>query len=398
MSKTEDIQRSAIKILDYLYFYDIVAMETFSNKKFEFYEQLSQSLKIIIQKRQYEGLRAEHYKHLLLFGIDLNASYLDDPLESLVDGNERFIRVLNDKLCSQVVTASFSLDEFEEDLNSLLDDNPIALMDSALHYKIISQFLCYEFDNITIGVLVKFLDLKLLKLTKYKKAYQNNKREITQHFLDKLFFRAMLYLEFEAFKNELLRESQKYEKQIDFNNLNDAERIASSMLSRSKAEDLKDINFKKISEIDLFKKNTLKDYIINLESRLGHSAIFSNGTAKWISLLGAWHLMRVKKTNLDKTLYRETSVGISEAEIACSEIANKEMFTYGFPTSERNLRDWHNVVFEAYKSIRILVNEVNKEKYYGILEPILTDYFFYDPMIGDAAKNAFDKFHASFKN
>ncbi|WP_171522843.1 hypothetical protein [Acinetobacter johnsonii] len=34
MSKTEDIQRSAIKILDYLYFYDIVAMETFSNKKF----------------------------------------------------------------------------------------------------------------------------------------------------------------------------------------------------------------------------------------------------------------------------------------------------------------------------------------------------------------------------
>lgn len=62
------------------------------------------------------------------------------------------------------------------------------------------------------------------------------------------------------------------------------------------------------------------------------------------------------------------------------------------------MRDWHNVVFEAYKSIRILVNEVNKEKYYGILEPILTDYFFYDPMIGDAAKNAFDKFHASFKN
>lgn len=133
MSKTEEIQSSAIKILDYLYFYDIVAMETFSNKKLEFYEQLSQSLKLIVQKRQYEGLRAEHYKHLLLFGIDLDASYLDDPLESLVDDNERFIRTLNERLCSQVVMASFSLDEFEEDLNSLLDEYSIALMDSALY-------------------------------------------------------------------------------------------------------------------------------------------------------------------------------------------------------------------------------------------------------------------------
>jgi len=397
MSKTEEIQSSAIKILDYLYFYDIVAMETFSNKKLEFYEQLSQSLKLIVQKRQYEGLRAEHYKHLLLFGIDLEASCLDDPLESLVDDNERFIRTLNEKLCSQIVMASFSLDEFEEDLNSLLDEYSIALMDSALYYKIISQFLCYEFDNITIGVLIKFLDFNFLELTKYKKAYQNNKSEITQHFLDKLFFRAMLYLEFEAFKNELLRESQKYEKQIDFNNLDDAERIASSMLSRSKAKALKDIDFAKISKIDLCKTNALKDYVINIESRLGHNAIFSNGIAKWISLLGAWHLMRVKKTNLDKTLYRETPVSIHEAEIACSEIANKEMLTYGFSTSERNLRDWHNVVFRPYESIRLLVDEVNKEEYYGILEPILTDYFFYDPMIGDAAKNAFDKFHASFK-
>ena len=125
MSKTEEIQSSAIKILDYLYFYDIVAMETFSNEKLEFYEQLSQSLKLIVQKRQYEGLRAEHYKHLLLFGIDLDASYLDDPLESLVDDNERFIRTLNERLCSQVVMASFSLDEFEEDLNSLLDEYSI---------------------------------------------------------------------------------------------------------------------------------------------------------------------------------------------------------------------------------------------------------------------------------
>ena len=397
MSKTEEIQISAIKILDYLYFYDIVSMETFSNEKLEFYRQLSESLKLIIQKRQYEGLRAEHYKHLLLFGIDLDASCLEEPLESLVDGNESFIRALNEKLCSQVMTASFSLDEFEEDLHSLLDDYSIALMDSTLCYKIISQFLSYEFDNITIGVLIKFLDFKFLELTKYKKAYQNNKGKITQHFLDKLFFRAMLYLEFETFKNDLLRESQKYEKHIDFNNLDDAERIASSMLSRSKARALKDIDFAKISEIDLCKTNALKDYVINIESRLAHNAIFSNGIAKWISLLGAWHLMRAQKINLDKTVYRQTSVSIHEAKIACSEIASKEMFTYGFSTSERNLRDWHNVVFRAYESIRILVNEVNKEKYYGVLEPILTDYFFYDPVIGPAAKNAFDKFHASLK-
>lgn len=60
--------------------------------------------------------------------------------------------------------------------------------------------------------------------------------------------------------------------------------------------------------------------------------------------------------------------------------------------------DWHNRVFNAYESIRTLVNEINEQKLYGILEPILTHYFFYDPMIGDVAKNAFDKFHASLKS
>ena len=397
MSKTPEIQISVIKLLDYLYFYDIVAMETFSEEKLEFYRDISYSLNLITQQRQYGGLRAEHYKHLLLCGIDLNVSNLRNPIESLVDDNESFIRALNEKLCSQVVKASFGLDEFEEDLNSLLDQYSIALMDSALYYKIVSQFLCYEFDNITIGVLIKFLDSDFLTLEKYKKEYQTNSCEITQHFLDKLFFRAMLYLEFETFKNDLLRQSQEYKKYIDFNNSDDAERIALSIQSRSKAKALKDIDFVEISEIDLFNKNALKDYVINIESRLGHSAIFSANLANWISLLGAWHLMYVKKTNLDKTLYRETPISIHKAEIACSEIANKEMLTYGFSTSERNLRDWHNVVYKAYESIRILVNEINEEKLYGILEPILTDYFFYDPMIGDAAKNAFDKFHASFK-
>lgn len=335
MSKTEEIQSSSIKILDYLYFYDIVTMETFSKKKLEFYEQLSQSLKLIIQKRQYEGLRAEHYKHLLLFGIDLNASCLDDPLELLVDGNECFIRALNEKLCSQVMTASFSLDTFEEDLNSLLDQYPLAHMDGALLYKIVSQFFCYEYDNITIGVLIKFLDFEFLKLAKYKKAYQNNSCEISQQFLDKLFFRAMLYLEYEAFRNNLLRQVDKSEKIIDFNNLDDAEKIAASMLARSKAKHLSCIDFKCISDIDFCNKNALKEYLINIESRLGHNPIFSNTLANWISLLGAWHLMYVQKVDLDKTLYRETSINIHDAEMSCSEIANRMMLEYGFSISER---------------------------------------------------------------
>ena len=121
MSGLTEFQISTITLLDYLYFHDIVALKTFSNEKSFFYKQLVHSLMLIVEKRQYEYLKAEHYQHLLLVGIDLNASYIDDPSKLKKVDNEKFIRALNEELCWNVIEAGFCLDAFEQDLNDLLD-------------------------------------------------------------------------------------------------------------------------------------------------------------------------------------------------------------------------------------------------------------------------------------
>ena len=136
-------------------------------------------------------------------------------------------------------------------------------------------------------------------------------------------------------------------------------------------------------------------YLANVEGRLGHNPIFKPNLASWVSLLGAWHLMLVKKNNINKPLYRETPIHILDAEPTCSEIAKKEMEEYGFAISERTLFDQHNSIFDFYKLIRITANDMIDEGFYGVLEPVLTKYFFYDPNIGDKFKSALSKVNMS---
>lgn len=161
-----EFQNSTITLLDYLYFHDIVALQTFSNEKSSFYEQLIHSLMLIAEKRQYEYLKAEHYQHLLLVGIDLNASYIDDPSKLNKVDNEKFIRALNEEVCWNVIEAGFCLDAFEQDLNELLDQYPLAEFSRDALYKLVSQVLFYQFDNITVCVFSRFIDRKLVVFQK----------------------------------------------------------------------------------------------------------------------------------------------------------------------------------------------------------------------------------------
>lgn len=394
MPKLTEIQTSTIKLLDYLYFYDVVSLETFSDEKLEFYENLNNAFHLIVYKRKYKGLRAEHYKHLLLAGIDLNISYSSDSIKMSGIDVKSFITAFNDEICLEANRANFSIDEFNQDLQSILDQYPKSRVSITIRYKIVSQFLSYEYDNITIGVLSKLIDVGILSVSKYSKAYQT----IPQEFLDKLFFRAMLFLELEVFKNNLLGPNSKMEQIVDLNNLNDHEKVIAVIKSNAKLESIEKVDYGRICSIDLDKKNDLLTYLADVEVRLGHNPIFAPNLASWIGLLGAWHLMLVKKTNLNKPLYREIPMHILDAEPACSEIAKKEMSEYGFSVSERTLFDQHNSIFDFYQLIRITVSGMNDEGFYGVLEPVLTKYFFYDPNMGDRFKNALNKVNANLNN
>ncbi|MHA3104200.1 hypothetical protein [Acinetobacter sp. ANC 3791] len=394
MPKLTEIQNSTIKLLDYLYFHDVLSLETFSDEKLEFYKKLTKSLHVILNRRKYKGLRAEHYKHLLLTGIDLNISYISSAQKTELIDSEEFIRAFKDEICSEVSKANFCLGDFDQDLQNLLDQHPIDQLSSALHYKIVSQVLSYDYDNIAIGVFSKFIDYQFLNTSKYRKLNQ----KMEQEYLDRLFLRAMLFIEFEVFKNNLLLSNLKGEKIVDLNNLHDHEKVIAIIKSKAKMEALKKVDYERIYSIDLNKKNDLDKYFTNVEERLGHNPIFTDNLATWVSLIGAWHLMLVKKTNLDKPLYREVSIHVLDAEPTCSEIAKEEMLEYGFTISERTLFDYHNRIFEFYRLVRIVVDGMNEEGMYGVLEPVLTHYFFYDPNVGDGFRQALQKVNANLKN
>lgn len=364
MPKLTDTQTNTIKVLDYLYFYDIVSLETFSDEKLEFFKALSDSFKLILYKRRYTELRAEHYKHLLLMGLDLNITYYHRPNEIQENDISNFIATLNEAIRLEVEKADFPNDEFAQDLQDLLNRHPVNRLSCKLCFKIVSQFLNYEYDSTAIGVLGKFIDIGILKVSKYSKAYQT----IPQEFLDKLFFRAMLFLEFEILKNKLLASNSKVAQIVDLNNLNDQEKVIAVIKSNAKLEAFEKVGYQHIYTIDLNKKNDLTAYLADVEARLGHNPIFESNLASWVSLVGAWHLMLVKKTNLEKTLYRETPIHILDAEPTCSEIAKKEMQDYGFVISERTLFDQHNSIFDFYQLIRITVDDMIDEGFYGILE------------------------------
>ena len=324
-------------------------------------------------------------------GLDLNIAYYSKSDKMQENDVSNFISAFNDEIRSEVDKADFPIDEFAQDLQNILDRQPINPLSGNERYKIVSQFLSYEYDNIAIGVLGKLLDMGILKVSKYSKAYQ----VISQELLDKLFFRAMLFLELEIFKNKLLASNLKMSQIVDLNNLSDHEKVIAVIKSNAKLEALEKVDYQRIYTIDLNKKNDLSRYFTNVEARLGHNPIFKPNLASWVSLLGAWHLMLVKKNNINKPLYRETPIHILDAEPTCSEIAKKEMEEYGFAISERTLFDQHNSIFDFYKLIRFTVNDMIDDGFYGILEPVLTKYFFYDPNIGDKFKSALSKVNMS---
>lgn len=78
MPKLNDFQNSTITLLDYLYFHDIMAMETFSDEKLNIYGKLEGVLEFISNKRTSGDFRIEHYKHLLVVGLDFELTFRVD--------------------------------------------------------------------------------------------------------------------------------------------------------------------------------------------------------------------------------------------------------------------------------------------------------------------------------
>ena len=276
-------------------------------------------------------------------------------------------------LIQQIELVGFKIDHYKQDLNEILIQTPIQSITSAAAFKIVSQVLYFEYDNITIGVLSKFLDFNFLTLAKYQKK----NKVINESFLNKLFYRAMLFLEFEVFKNNLIAEYYSEDQIFNLNDLEDYEKVAAAIKARGKAKSLKGIEYDGFYKLKT--KNDLKKFLINIEERLGHNPIFSDSSANWIALIGAWHLILKKGNNLDKPLFKESPQYVVDSDISCAKLARKKLAEFGFSVSEKTIFDCYDRVYEIYRLIRITIESLVEEKMYGMNERVFIHDFYYNP-------------------
>ena len=372
MPKLNDFQNSTVRLLDYLYFHDVVAMQGFSEEKSSIYSQLLAAIDLLAYRRSEGALIREHYKHLLLIGVDFELTFGKGELikDDIYFKMQEKYRAY---LIQQIELLGFQIEHYKQDLDEVLIQIPIQSITSAAAFKIVSQVLYFEYDNISIGVLSKFLDFNFLTLAKYQKK----NKVINESFLNKLFYRAMLFLEFDVFKNNLIAEYYSEDQIVNLNDLEDYEKVAAAIKARGKAKSLKGIEYDGFYKLKT--KNDLKKFLINIEERLGHNPIFSDSSANWIALIGAWHLILKKGNNLDKPLFKESPQYIVDSDISCAKLARKKLAEFGFSVSEKTIFDCYDRVYEIYRLIRITIECLVEEKMYGMNERVFIHDFYYNP-------------------
>ena len=372
MPKLNDFQNSTVRLLDYLYFHDVVAMQGFSEEKSSIYSQLLAAIDLLAYRRSEGALIREHYKHLLLIGVDFELTFGKGELikDDIYFKMQEKYRAY---LIQQIELLGFQIEHYKQDLDEVLIQIPIQSITSAAAFKIVSQVLYFEYDNISIGVLSKFLDFNFLTLAKYQKK----NKVINESFLNKLFYRAMLFLEFDIFKNNLIAEYYSEDQIVNLNDLEDYEKVAAAIKARGKAKSLKGIEYDGFYKLKT--KNDLKKFLINIEERLGHNPIFSDSSANWIALIGAWHLILKKGNNLDKPLFKESPQYIVDSDISCAKLARKKLADFGFSVSEKTIFDCYDRVYDIYTLIRITVECLVEEKMYGMNERVFIHDFYYNP-------------------
>ncbi|MEG2808293.1 MAG: hypothetical protein RR932_09985, partial [Acinetobacter sp.] len=154
MPKLNDFQNSTVRLLDYLYFHDVAAMQSFSTEKLSIYSKLLATIDSLAYRRSEGMLIGEHYKHLLLIGVDFELTFGKGELikDDIYFKMQEKYRAY---LIQQIELLGFQIEYYKQDLDEVLIQIPIQSITSAAAFKIVSQVLYFEYDNITIGVLSK---------------------------------------------------------------------------------------------------------------------------------------------------------------------------------------------------------------------------------------------------
>ncbi|MHA3068510.1 hypothetical protein [Acinetobacter sp. ANC 3789] len=380
MPKLTEVQNIAVTIMDYLYLHDVVSLVSFSEKKIKAYTSLLGAIDEVNEKRKHENQDSEIYKHFLICCIEILAS--GKAKINNLDEME-IVKTIYTAFLEKIVDHKFSKENFLSDMNDLVKYYHPLTLDDKLSYKFASQMLYFEYDNVTISTFKKFLDLKILNSDKY----QYIKAEKGNDFFDKVFLRAMLFLEFESTKKQIYIQKIYYKRGFSVSlrrKIEDIEKAFLYVKSIKKSESLIGIKLKSIVNINLNDHKEIQEYLKNLNDRLAYNKLFFYNIPSCIGLMGCWFLIYFKETDLKKPIYQEIFSDFifgDNGKTTCAKDAKNIILKYGLTLTERTLNSYYDKFYPFYNFIRFLVDELINNRKNVILFNDIVDELLYKSII-----------------
>lgn len=338
MVRVTEWKISAFNILDYIFIHDLASMSTFSDLKNEFYGYVAGEIDTINSQRGFTEYRAEVYKHYLLCGIELK---LNQVFES------RFKRII-DEVLLRVKSSGFPVSTYLQDVLNICGHSNISCLDGTVKYKLLAQFLYFDFDSASMSFFNKLLELKILSTGRLKEDKMSPKHKEE---MNRVFLRVLMFCEFEILKKQIIHNYSNMFMRLDFNDIiNGNVRI-------------------------------IKDLLVLINKEINHEEMIFHGDVRSISgLSGGFFFIEGRSRNVCKNKeqvnYRpdynipindiygckikaKSDLNDKEKKV-CTEYAQNKMKQYGYTFQQRSFYDNSVRLYKIYKFIWILFDGFSK--------------------------------------
>ena len=337
MVRVTEWKISAFNILDYIFIHDLASMSTFSDLKNEFYGYVTDEIDTINSQRGFTEYRAEVYKHYLLCGIELK---LNQVFES------RFKRII-DEVLLRVKSSGFPVSTYLQDVLNICGHSNISCLDGTVKYKLLAQFLYFDFDSASMSFFNKLLELKILSTGRLKEDKMSPKHKEE---MNRVFLRVLMFCEFEILKKQIIHNYSNMFMRLDFNDIiNGNVRIIKDLLVLIN----KEINHEEmIFHGDVRNVSALAGAFFFIEgsaNNIYHNKKQVNYRPDYnISISGAYDCRKNSVSNLN-----------DEEKKVCTEYAGNKMKEYGYTFNQRTFYDNSVRLYSLYQFIRIVFDNVS---------------------------------------
>lgn len=353
MVRVTEWKISAFNILDYIFIHDLASMSTFSDLKNEFYRYVADEIDTINSQRGFAEYRAEVYKHYLLCGIELK---LNQVFES------RFKRIIGELLL-RVKSSGFPVSTYLQDVFNICGHSNISCLDGTVKYKLLAQFLYFDFESASMSFFNKLLELKILSTGRLKEDEMSRKHKEE---MDRVFLRVLMFCDFEILKKQIIHNYDNMFMKLDFNEI----------------------------MTDSVKK--IRGLLISINKEINHKEMLFNGDVRNVSaLVGAFFFIEGHSRNIynneKQVNYRPiynipiNSIYVCKTKAVrdlndkerrvCTEYAQNKMKEYGFEFIQRTFYDNSVRLYSFYKFIHNVFDYSSKYRvwYYDFIDQLCYD-------------------------